>query len=177
MGRKCDLALYMGGVFLNEKKYYTYLPLNLIYDTDFSDLSIPAIVLYSIMLNRKKLSLENPLFRDSAGTFIFFSNPQIRKALRCNQDTARKTLNELENYGLVRKEYQKRGQPLKIYVNDIFHMLDSTHKVEKEQLYKPNFNPRPSFAQKEVSFDVEKAEEMAKRNRCTFGDKPKRRTF
>ena len=56
-------------------------------------------------------------------------------------------------------------------------MLDSTHKVEKEQLYKPNFNPRPSFAQKEVSFDVEKAEEMAKRNRRIFGDKPRRRTF
>ena len=116
-------------------------------------------------------------FHDEKGTFIYFSNNSIRKQLHCCKDTATNSLTELEQVGLIRKEYQKRGQPLKIYVNDIFHMLDSTHKVEKEQLYKPNFNPRPSLAQKEVSFDVEKAEEMAKRNRRIFGDKPRRRTF
>ena len=121
--------------------------------------------------------MENPSFNDDGGTFIFFSNPQIQKAIRCNQDTARKVLNELEKYGLIRKEYQKTGLPLKIYVNDISHLLEKSHKFEKEQVYKPNFNPRPNFAEKEVSFDIQKAEEMAKRNRRTFGDKPKRRTF
>lgn len=154
------------------------MPLFLFTCDKYMPLSSNAKLLYSIILNRMKLSEKNmEKFHDEKGTFIYFSNNSIRKQLHCCKDTATNSLTELEQVGLIRKEYQKRGQPLKIYVNDIFHMLDSTHKVEKEQLYKPNFNPRPSFAQKEVSFDVEKAEEMAKRNRRIFGDKPKRRTF
>lgn len=114
--------------------------------------------------------MENPSFNDFGGTFIFFSNPQIQKALRCNQDTARKVLNELEEYGLIHKEYQKTGFPLKIYVNDFFHLLDKTQKVQKEQVYRPALNTKPSFTEKEVSFDIERAEKLANDGTLDFGN-------
>ena len=153
------------------------MPLNLIYEPQYSGLSILAIVLYSIMLNRTKLSVGNPLFNDCGGAFIFFSNSQIQKVLRCNKDTARKTLNELKYYKLIRTEYQKRGLPLKIYINDIFHMNDLSRDSSKKHVYKPENNSKSDCGQKEVSFDVARAEELAKKRRHTFGQAPKRRTF
>ena len=39
--------------------------------------------------------------------------------MRCSHSTATKALEKLEKAGLIRKEYQKNGLPLKIYVNDI----------------------------------------------------------
>ena len=154
------------------------MPLFLFTCDRYIPLSSNAKLLYSIILNRMKLSEKNKeKFHDENGTFIYFSNNSIRKQLHCCKDTATKSLIELEQVGLIRKEYQKTGQPLKIYINDILHLLDNTHRVEKERVYKPNSNPRPSFAEKEVSFDIKRAEEMAKRNRRTFGDKPKRRIF
>ena len=153
---------------MNNKFYYTYLPLNLIYDTNFSGLSLSAILLYSLMLNRQKLSYNNPLFNDSKGTFIFFSNPQIQKALRCNKDTARKVLNELETHSLIRKEYQKQGLPLKIYVIDVFGMHNNTYKSQNVQPAKQNF--KPYSPEKQVSFDVDITLTQMQKNRRNFGE-------
>ncbi len=168
---------------MNNKFYYTFLPLNLIYDVQYESLSLNAIVLYSLFLNRNKLSLNNPDYNDSNGTFIYFSNPQIQTALRCNQDSARKALNELETAGLIRKEYQKNGLPLKIYVKDIREAYSNTYNPDK-----PPENPRPKpnrdfkpyspapHKEKQVSFDVKKAENIADNGTLDFGEmKIKRR--
>ena len=68
-----------------------------------------------------------------------------------------KNRKNLENAGLITKEYQKRGLPLKIYVNDITCL---------HQKSKPAQSPTPY----DVSFSVEKAELRSKSNRGNFGD-------
>ena len=169
---------------MNNKFYYTFLPLNLIYDSQFSHLSVNAIILYSLMLNRKKLSVNKPEYNDKNGTFIFFSNPQIQKALRCNQDSARKTLNQLESAGLIRKEYQKRGLPLKIYVNDVFGVHTHTYnrkvshpKAQDKPVprYNSSFKSPALYKEKETSFDINQAEEMANNHLMHFAEKKKKR--
>lgn len=141
---------------MNNNLFYTYLPLNLIYDKQYSTLSLKAIVLYALILNRVKLSDKNKRFQDGGGTFVYYSTVQICEHLRCGKNSARNTLKELEEAGLIRKEYQSLGLPIKIYVcNRIFNnsKLNST-----------------DIAEKEVSFDVEKAERKADEGTTDFGE-------
>ena len=70
-------------------------------------------------------------------------------------------LKNLESAELIKKEYQKNGLPIKIYVTDL---RDSAK------------NP----TSKTVSFDIAKAENQARENRMTFGEKknkPRKRNY
>ena len=72
---------------------------------------------------------------------FFNSNQQIQNHLNCCESTATKSLNNLEKIGLIYKEYQARGLPLKIYVNDI-----RENNIQK---------PKPKT--QETSFDIDRA--------------------
>ena len=54
-------------------KYFAVLPLNLVYEEKYSELSSKAILLYSLFLNRTKFSLQNKKFKDGNGVFIYYS--------------------------------------------------------------------------------------------------------
>lgn len=155
------------------------MPLFLFTCNKYIPLSSSAKLLYSIILNRMKLSAKNTKeFQDENGIFIYFSNASIMENINCSKNTATQILNELQQAGLIRKEYQKRGLPLKIYVNDVFEMHEKSNNFEKEHTYKPKqtFNPHsPDNVQKDVSFDVNKAEEIARKNRANFGSKKNKR--
>lgn len=78
------------------------------------------------------------------------------------ENTAIKSLNNLQYVGLITKERQKRGLPLKIYVKNIM---------------KDNYSKADYPTAKDVSFDIEKAMMTAKTNRKNFAEKRnKRRT-
>lgn len=72
--------------------------------------------------------------------------------IRCSRTTASIILNNLENAGLIYKEYQDNGLPLKIYVNDI----------------RENTKPNPKA--QETSFDINSALQKEKSNRLNFGE-------
>jgi hypothetical protein len=163
---------------------YAIFPLELIQNEKYSVLSSEEKLLYTLLLNRKNISEKNKMyFQDAKGTFIYYSNLQIQKHLRCSNKTAIKFLNHLESAGLIRKEYQKNGLPLKIYVNDVFGMYRNTYKEKPQD--KPsqsngrNFKPYspavPKRQEKEVSFDVSKAEESVHNHLMNFADKKKKR--
>lgn len=180
-GQKRFSALYMGGIFLNNYTFYAILPLTLIYDMQYENLSTNSIVLYSLFLNKKKLSMTNKAFRDCDGVFINYTTSQICKHLRCGKDSAKKALCELEKAGLIRKKYQKNGLPLKIYVNDVFRLgTSNTDKPSEKPKPKSNFKPySPAPAEeKKVSFDVARAEKLANDGTLDFGEMKikKRRT-
>jgi DNA-binding transcriptional regulator YhcF (GntR family) len=159
----------MGGVFLNNSKFYTILPLNLIYDQQYETLSAKAIILYSLILNRMKLSLANKNYQDNSGIFIHYSSSKISKHLHCNKSTTRIVLRELETAGLIEVKYHQTGMPLKIYVNDVFGIHNRTYQKDKS---KPSINRKymPSVPDKEVSFDVGKAEKKANDGTRDFGN-------
>lgn len=143
---------------MNNSFSYAIFPLNLITDERYKGLSSDDKILYALLLNRKNYSKNNlKTFSDDKGIFVYYSNLQIQQHLNCSTATAIKVLKNLENSGLIIKEYQKRGLPLKIYVNDI----TCTYQ-------KPNQEQSP--APYDVSFSVKKAELRSKSNRGNFGE-------
>jgi hypothetical protein len=179
----------MEGDFFMNYDFYANLPLVLVYDERYSALSSRATVLYTLFLNRKKLSANNKRFCDSNGIFIYYSIPQICNHLHCGKDSARSAVTELEQAGLIRKECQKNGLPLKIYVNDIQSSSKTTHysasqTPQDKPLHKPylnSFNREKAPAahlpkkEKQVSFDVDLEREMEYKNLMTFAQKTKKR--
>ena len=144
----------MGGVFLNDNFSYAILPLKLISDEKYRTLSSGEKILYVLLLNRTNYSRKNlkKFYDDKNGLFIYYPNAQIKSHLNCSSETAKKMLKNLENAELIKMEYQKNGLPIKIYVTDL-----------RENTQKPICNT--------VSFDIAKAEQKARENRLTFGDK------
>lgn len=141
--------------------YYAILPLDLVYEEQYSALSPKAILLYALFLNRTRFSVTNEKFRDDEGLFIYYSLTQIGRHLRCNNASARKAISELEAAGLVKVKFQDYGKPLKIYVHDIRLRNKSTFSYQKKE--------------KEVSFDVELAERIASEGLINFGTKKNKR--
>lgn len=84
---------------------------------EFETLSVHAKVLYSILLDRQKLSYVNGWFDKSGEIFIYFSIEEIAKTLNVGRDKARKTLAELEGIDLITREKQGFGKCTKIYVH------------------------------------------------------------
>ncbi len=145
-------------------------------DNNYKEFSSNEYFLYTLLLNRMNISKRNPNhFSDEKGIFVYYSNNRICENLKCNPKTATKVLNKLEQAGLIRKEYQKRGLPLKIYVKDIRTENESTcnfpsQKPQDKLSGKPysysnkqqkSFRNDFSKQEKPVSFDVERAEKIA----------------
>lgn len=160
MRQKCLFALFMEVFFINSAFSYAILPLNIITDEKYKVLSSDEKILYALLLNRINYSKKNlSKFCDSKGVFIYYSNSQIQNHLNCCENTATKALNNLEKIGLITKEYQKNGLPLKIYVKDI--------REKREQKAKPKTQ--------ETSFDIDRAISREQINRQTFGEKKNKR--
>lgn len=176
---------------MEDKNLYVILPLELITNKKYGCLSSNSKILYCLLLNRMNYSKKNlKRFSDSKGIFIHYGCSQIQKHLGCSRHTAIDLLRQLEQAGLIRKEYQKRGLPLKIYVNDIRAGGGQTaesrsEKPQKRFDYSGDFyskeRTKPATGQmkykdREVSFDIELAKEMAKKHRMNFAEKsPKRK--
>lgn len=144
----------MGGVFLNNNFSYAILPLNLIYDEKYNTLSSNEKLLYALLLNRANCSRKNlkKFYDDKNGLFVFFSIKQIQDNLNCSKKSAVQMLKNLEKAELIKKEYQKNGLPVKIYVTDLRGNFEKSIKND-------------------VSFDVAKAEQKVHENRVDFGAK------
>lgn len=175
----------MGGVFIEKNIIHAIFPLDLIQNENYSFLSCEEKLLYILLLNRANISAKNTkIFQDSKGVFIFYSNKQIQNHLHCSNKTAIKILNNLESAGLIRKDYQKRGLPLKIYVNDVFGVHTHTYnrKVshpkaqdKPEPQYKSSIKSPASYKEKETSFDINLTEKMANNHLMHFAEKKKKR--
>ena len=124
-------------------------------DDKYKNFSSKEFLLYILLLNRLNLSKKNSKhFCDKNGFFVFYSRKQIMKDIRCSQSTVSTVLNNLENAGLIHKEYQGNGKPIKIYVNDI-----RENNIQK---------PKPKA--QEISFNIESALQKEKSNRINFGE-------
>ena len=177
--------------FIDNNKNYAIFPLKMLSDDKYKDFSSKEFFLYMLLLNRLNISKSNlKHFSDKNGIFVYYTNKEITKQLRCDKTTSIKVLSRLENAGLIRKEYQKRGLPLKIYVNDIRAENNGAYstfqKPQDKSLQKPYsnsiYNEKPHTdhsvkKEKQVSFDVELEEELAKSRLVDFSvKKQKRRT-
>jgi hypothetical protein len=145
----------------NSSNYYAFLPMILACDDKYQNLSARSCYLYSLMLSRMNLSERNKdRFSDENGVFIYFSMEEISKYLNCSKPTAIGTMQELISAELVKRGECPQGKSPKYYVKK----LDKHQPITEEQ-----------NKEKEVSFDVEKAERIAKDRTIDWATKKNRR--
>ncbi|WOC32379.1 MULTISPECIES: replication initiator protein A [Caproicibacterium] len=86
-----------------EQHNFLYIPKALFeYDT-FKQLSSESKILYSLMLDRMRLSRENGWVDDQNRVYVEYRSSEIRKALNSSKNTVTKILNELVDFGLIQR--------------------------------------------------------------------------
>ncbi|MDB8791711.1 replication initiator protein A [Romboutsia sp. 1001216sp1] len=92
------------------KELFFKMPKSLMYELKYKKLSANAKLLYSMLLDRTSLSIENNWFDEHDRAYIICEIDEIEIFLNCARATAVKSMKELEKYNLLMK--LKRGQGL-----------------------------------------------------------------
>lgn len=90
-----------------------------LFTDEYKDLSAEAKLLYGLMLDRMNLSAINGWCDKNGEVFIFYTIAETSEKLGCGHDKATRLQRELEKHNLLRRKYQGKGQPAKLYVLDI----------------------------------------------------------
>lgn len=99
-----------------EQFSFIRIPRIMITENIFSDLSLQAKILYSILLDRMSLSRKNSWFDKDNRVFIIYPISEIQSDLGFSRKKAMEYLSELEAFGLVEKKKRGFGLPSIIYV-------------------------------------------------------------
>ena len=81
-----------------------------------SGLSLEATMLYSLMLDRVRLSAKNGWMDGLGRVFIYFVQKDAQTLLHCGHNQATAFMRELERFGLIERKRQGLGKPAMIYV-------------------------------------------------------------
>ena len=95
---------------------YFVIPQMLILDEQFSVLSDRAKILYCIMLDRSSMSAKNGWIDDRGRVYIIMTRDEIMEKMCCSHTTAHKYMQELIDFGLIKKQRRGQGKPDLIYV-------------------------------------------------------------
>ncbi len=102
-----------------EKLPFFRIPMALIKNKEFKDISTDAKLLYGLLLDRMSLSLRNN-WRDEYGhVYIIYTIQATSQDLGCCQDKACKLMAELERAGLIERRRLGQGKPSRIYVKQL----------------------------------------------------------
>jgi len=85
----------------------------------FQIVSVDAVLLYSILLDRLELSLANDWFDEHGHAYVIYTIKEIQKVMRCGHDKAIRLLRELDSehgIGLIERIRVGQCQPSIIYV-------------------------------------------------------------
>ena len=82
----------------------------------YKGLSAEAKLLYGLMLDRMQLSAINGWCDKNGEVFIFYTIAETSEVIGCGHDKATRLQRELEEYNLLRRKYQGKGKPAKLYV-------------------------------------------------------------
>jgi len=93
-------------------------------------LSNDARVLYTLMLDRYKLSLKNGWYDDNDEVYIYFKKEEMEHQLGLSKMTVLKVMRELKNHSLVKETKQGLNRPNKIYL-----LSPVISKTENPSLY------------------------------------------
>ena len=82
----------------------------------YKGLSAEAKLLYGLMLDRMQLSAINGWCDKNGEVFIFYTIAETSEMLGCGHDKATRLQRELVKHNLLRRKYQGKGNPAKLYV-------------------------------------------------------------
>ena len=101
------------------------IPKIMLTEETFSSLSIPAKVLYGVLLDRMTLSRKNAWFDEENRVFIIYQIGEIQEDLGFSKKKAMDLLAELEKFGLLEKKRRGHGLPNILYVKSFMTGLDA----------------------------------------------------
>ncbi len=111
--------------FQNAKNFFAFrlsfffkMP-KVLFTDKYKNLSAEAKLLYGLMLDRMNLSAINGWCDKNGEVFIFYTIAETSEMLGCGYDKATRLQRELEKHNLLRRKYQGKGKPAKLYVLDI----------------------------------------------------------
>lgn len=116
------------------------LPKMLLDSSKYSALSCEAKILYSLLLDRMKLSARNNWRDENGYVYIYFTQNEACETLHCGHDKAGKIFAELENTYLLLRQKQGLGRPARLYVLKFF--LPDIGKDEVRTTGNPSSVPR-----------------------------------
>ena len=102
----------------SEQFVFYRTPKALFTEPEYENLTVPAKVLYGILLDRESLSDKCGWFDDNGRIYVYMTNKSICKALNISDKTATKLLVELEEMDLIQRVRQGQGKPTRIYVKN-----------------------------------------------------------
>lgn len=101
-----------------EQFAFYMIPKEIVEDKPYCDLSDGSKLLYSIILDRVKLSRQHGWIDEQNRVYIIFTLEEVQRTLRCAKQKATKLMQELEAIGLVEKKRQGLGKPNLLYVKN-----------------------------------------------------------
>ena len=101
-----------------EAEQYTFyrIPKALFTDEKYQGLSSDAKLLYSMMLDRMGLSMQNQWFNKENRAYIYFTQREVQEVLDCGHNKANALFADLEQVGLIERKRQGLGRPDMIFV-------------------------------------------------------------
>ena len=107
------------------------IPKVMLTEETFSGLSIPAKVLYGVLLDRMTLSRKNAWFDEDNRVFIIYQIGEIQEDLGFSKKKAMDLLSELEAFGLLEKKRRGHGLPNILYVKSFMTGLEADRAAGK----------------------------------------------
>ena len=101
-----------------EQFAFYMVPKAIVEDAPFCDLSNDSKLLYSIVLDRVKLSKKNGWIDGKGRVYIVFTIEEIQQVMHCAKQKATSMMRELEEIGLLEKKRQGLGKPNILYVKN-----------------------------------------------------------
>jgi len=126
-----NLDYYYGG----EAEQYSFyrIPKVLFTDEHYKPLSVEAKVLYGLLLDRMSLSVRNRWLDGGGRVFIYFTLDDAMVLMACGKDKAVRLFKELDAIGLIERQKQGQGRPIRIYVkNFIIPEVQTSEKPKSE---------------------------------------------
>ena len=108
------------------------IPKVMLTEESFSALSIPAKVLYGVLLDRMTLSRKNGWFDEDNRVFIIYQIEEIREDLGFSKKKAMDLLSELESFGLLEKRRRGHGLPNILYVKSFMTGFEDDVRTEEK---------------------------------------------
>ena len=104
--------------YQSEQYAFYQVPKDIVEEEPFCRMSNDSKLLYSIVLDRVKLSRKNGWVDEKRRVYIIFTVEETMRIMHCSKPTATKFMQELERIGLVEKKRQGLGKPNILYVKN-----------------------------------------------------------
>lgn len=139
---------------INETAFYR-LPKALFTDDCFRDISLSAKMLYAMLLDRLSLSARNGWQDEDGSVFVYFKMSEAEEQLDCGHSKMIRLFAELESSSLIRRKRQGQGKPMKIYVQNLLEMEQTSEndaaELSENNTFEGENEPLQTSGQLEIS--------------------------